>query len=355
MFWLKSVVSVVIVALLAWSGIAYLNSPIVPQTWDPPANPGLSGPFASNDRLAAVTQISVPGIGPEDVACAADGRFYSGLVDGRILRWQGTDTPELFANTQGRPLGMVFDADGHLVVADAVKGLLRIDPNGEITVLADSYQDRPMRFVDDLDIAADGTIWFSDASMRFGFDATLLDFFEGSMTGRLLSYSPASGTVRVHMDGLFFANGVALGPNDDFVLINETGMGRVHRLWLQGERAGQREIFVDELPGTPDNINFDGRDTFWIALPSMRDGVDQLADKPFVRRLISVLPEKALESAANITSFVVAVNLDGEVVANLQDPALGYNYITSATPCGDTLWFGSLHMPAVAHMPLPVE
>ena len=38
------------------------------------------------------------------------------------------------------------------------------------------------------------------------------------------------------MSGLFFANGVTLGPNEDYVLVNETGMGRVHRLWLKGEK-----------------------------------------------------------------------------------------------------------------------
>lgn len=352
MFWIKSLFALLLVVVLGWVGYAMTSSPIVPQTWNPPANPGLTGPFAANDLLASVDTLPMPGIGPEDVACAADGSYYTGLVDGRIMRWRQGQAPELFADTGGRPLGMVFDANNQLVVADADRGLLSVDPSGQVTVLADTYRDRPMLFVDDLDIAEDGTIWFSDASMRFGFRQNLLDFFEGSMTGRLLSYQPSTGEVRTHIDGLFFANGVALGPDDSFVLINETGLGRVHRLWLKGERAGQSDVFIDNLPGTPDNINFDGTDTFWIAMPSLRDGIDDLADKPFLRRMISVLPEAALGAAANITSFVLGVNLEGEVVENYQDPALGYNYITSATACGDTLWLGSLHMPAVASMPL---
>ena len=88
------------------------------------------------------------------------------------------------------------------------------------------------------------------------------------------------------MDGLFFANGVTLGPNEDYVLVNETGMGRVHRLWLKGNKAGQRDIFIDELPGTPDNIRFDGENTFWIAMPSLRASLDSLASLPRLRALI---------------------------------------------------------------------
>ena len=350
----KSVFLLFAGAILIWIGMAVTSSPIAPQAWVAPSNPGLAGDFASNQRLADVLQLGVPGIGPEDVACGPDGRFYSGLVDGQVVRWGSDGVVEPFANTQGRPLGMVFDSAGRLVIADAVRGLIRLSQSGEITVLADTHLGVPLAFVDDVDIATDGTIWFSDASMRFGFDKTLLDFFEGSMTGRLMSYKPETGQLRVHMDGLFFANGVALGPDDEFVLINETGMGRVHRLWLKGDKLGQRDIFVEHLPGTPDNINFDDRGAFWIALPSLRDSLDSLSDKPFVRKLMSVLPESALDAAANVASFVIAVNLDGEVIVNLQDPELGYNYITSATPCGDTLWLGSLHMPSVAKLPLPI-
>jgi len=94
-------------------------------------------------------------------------------------------------------------------------------------------------------------------------------------------------------------------------------------------------------------------DTLWIAMPSLRSSIDAMANMPWLRRLISVLPSSWLAVAADVSSFVIAVNLDGKVTANLQDPELGYNYITSATPCGDTLWLGSLHMRSVAKLPMP--
>jgi sugar lactone lactonase YvrE len=340
-------------AVVGWVAWSFIAAPIVPAVWEAPPNPGLVGVFASNTRLETVGTVSMPDLGPEDIACSGDGWFYSGLEDGRIVRFNKEGNSTVFAQTQGRPLGMTFDAQGALIVADAYKGLLKIGREGRVETLVDQYSGRRLQFVDDVDIAADGTIYFSDASMRFEFHNNLLDFYEGSMTGRLFAYSPQTEAVELLLDGLFFANGVALGPDDAYVLINETGLGRVQRFWLKGPQAGSSDIFVEHLPGTPDNINYDGDKTFWIAMPSLRAGVDAVAHWPLLRRLVSVLPTALQEAAATPVSFVLGVDLNGSVVANLQDTALGYNYITSATPCGDDLWLGSLHMTAAGYLPRP--
>ena len=248
---------------------------------------------------------------------------------------------------------MRADGAGGVWIADSMRGLLHLSGTGQVTVLATDMAGTPLKFVDDLDIDSRGGIWFSDASQRFDYTEVALDFFEGSRTGRLLRYDPATDSTQVMMEGLFFANGVTLGPNEDYVLVNETGMGRVHRLWISGDKAGQRDIFVDELPGTPDNIRFDGVDTFWIAMPSLRANIDLLAGLPRLRALLSFLPVSWLEAAAKPASFVVAVNLEGEVVHNLQDQNNPFHYITGVTPCGDTLYLGSLQTVAIGALPTP--
>ena len=115
--------------------------------------------------------------------------------------------------------------------------LLAVSAQGEIEVLTDSVDGEKMLFVDDLDIAADGTIWFSDASTRHGYAHSMYDFLEGRPTGRLLSYDPASGETRVRLDKLFFANGVALGPDDEYVLVNETGCRAYSSLVAEGREG----------------------------------------------------------------------------------------------------------------------
>jgi hypothetical protein len=327
-------------------------APVNAVTWTPPYNPGLTGVFATNQALSVITEVPV-GTAPEHVACDAEGRLYTSLDSGAVLRSDIQGRWLELGNTRGRPLGLRPDGQGGLWIADSMAGLVHMDAKGAITTLATDLDGVPLRFVDDLDVDSNGRIWFSDASQRFDYTQVVLDFFEGSRTGRLLRYDPATQQTEVLMGGLFFANGVTLGPNEDYVLVNETGMGRVRRLWLKGEKAGQQDVFIDELPGTPDNIRFDGENTFWIAMPSLRASLDSLATLPRLRALLSYLPIPWLEVAAQPASFVIGVNLEGEVVHNLQDQDNPFHYITGVTPCGDKLYLGSLETDAIGILPKP--
>ena len=110
---------------------------------------------------------------------------------------------ETVANTHGRPLGLQHDPFGNIVVADAKKGLLAITPQGKIVVVAERFEDRPLKFVDDLDIAKDGTIYFSDASQRYGIDEYTLDFLEGQGDGAVVLVRSAIGHVAGALDGIW--------------------------------------------------------------------------------------------------------------------------------------------------------
>lgn len=331
---------------------ALLPAPIDPVAWTPDPDPGLTGRYAPNNRLAAVERlVEGVGTGPEDVACGPDNTYYTGYADGRIVRFTASGEYEEVANTGGRPLGMQLDAAGRLIVADGLRGLLAVTGDGAIEVLTDTANGAQIAFADDLDIAADGTIWFSDAASRHGYRHSMYNFFEGRPSGSLLSYHPDTGATRVHLTDLFFANGVALGPDDAYVLVNETHAGRITRLWLKGERARQRDTFKSQLPGTPDNLSFNGRDTFWVANPGLRAGVDALADKPLLRKLLSRLPYETLEKMGPRVSLVIALDLQGNVREILHDPAAGFAAITSVNECAGELLLGSLHETAVARLP----
>ncbi len=345
---LLSLLGLLMLGLMAFAKVS-------PVAWTPGPLPALTGQYEVNSRLAAAQlKFEGVGIGPEDVARGPDNIYYSGLEDGRIVRFtpDGSVAAD-FVNTGGRPLGMQFDADGNLIVADAIKGLLSVSPEGRITVLVDTVADKKMLLVDDLDIAQDGTIWFSDATMRFGFGEYFYDFVEASATGRLLSYTPSTGRAEVHMDGLFFANGVALGPDDAFVLVTETGSARIQRLWLKGARAGQREVFLEGLPGNPDNVSFNGSDTFWVALPALRlpEG-EALAGNPWLRRLISWLPLEALANSARY-GMVLGLGLDGIVKYNLQAPEGTPYAVTSVNEFDGALWLGSHRSSTLAVIQAP--
>ena len=322
--------------------VAVVRSPITPEIWEPHKNPGFTGVFAPNNALASMVLLPVPGQGPEDVSCTADGSMITGLKDGRIVRVTMDGSSEILGNTGGRPVGLEAMPDGSVVIADALQGLLKLLPDGSFEVLASEFEGHPILFADDLDISSDGVVWFSDASQRFSIDGFMLDMLEASRTGRLLSYNLVTGEIKSHLEGLFFANGVALGPDEAFVLVNETVTGRVHRLWLKGERTGSREIFIDQLPAMIDNISFNGEDTFWVASPNPRAALDAFADKPLLRKLVGGLPTWVSGSLDEHFSMVSAFDLTGNVIKNFRDPDVRLNQITSVNECDGKLIMGSL-------------
>ena len=318
---------------------------IDPVAWQPSTAPELTGPYQQNDKLASTERISLgDGFAPEDVATDSGGRIYSGFEDGRIIQLQPEGTgPREFANTGGRPLGLAFDPAGNLIVADAIKGLLSINPKGEVTTLLISSDGAQLGCLNDLDIAKDGTVYFTEASKKFPMSKFAEDILEHGPNGRLIVYDPKTQKSLTMLRDLHFANGVAVSPDQSFVLVAETGMYRVMRFWLSGPRQGQEEVFIDNLPGFPDGISSNGRDKFWVAIVSPRDKLfDKILPYPFLRKVVARLP-KFLQPAPQRYSFVLGLDANGRVIENLQDPSSScYAEIANVLEHNGSLYFGSI-------------
>jgi sugar lactone lactonase YvrE len=338
--------------------------PISPEAWNPPEAPSLTGQYQQNSLLSKTERLSLGnegaslgnGFGPEDVALDKQDRIYAGLDDGRIMRLQADGTkPEVFSNTHGRPLGLVFDATGNLIVADAIKGLLSIAADGAVTVLTTAAEDgQAFACTNDLDVAADGTIYFTDASSKFPLTKFTADILEHGPNGRLLAYDPKTKTTRMLLSGLCFANGVAVSPDQSFVLVVETGSYRILRYWLTAAKQGQADIFINNLPGFPDGLSSNGKDKFWLALVTPRDKLlDQLLPHPFLRKVVARLP-KFLQPAPKRYSFVVALDTNGRVIENLQNGSPDcYAEIANAVERKGSLYFGSIGESTVGRYRLP--
>ena len=344
---------------------------IDPQSWDAPKSEGFVGAYAPNTRLANLEMISLGDIhGPEDVVAhkTADGlHLFVSSQTGDILKINPvTKAVEKFADTGGAPLGMEMDAAGNLIVADAFKGLLSISPDGNVTLLTDAVGGSPILYADDLDITDDGVVYFSDASTKFGASAagstmkgSVQEIFEHGRTGRILSYDPASKETKLVMDGLSFANGVAIAADGRSILINETGEYRVLRHFIAGPRAGETETLFENLPGFPDNINRgpvteNDEVTYFLGLAGPRvASVDDLADKPFMRSLAWRLPD-AFKPSAEPYGFIMQFTENGEVLQTWQDPEGAYPVTTGALAPGDGyLYISSLEAHALGRLPYP--
>ncbi|MDF1629303.1 MAG: SMP-30/gluconolactonase/LRE family protein [Alcanivoracaceae bacterium] len=342
-------------ALLAY--LLFWPVPIDPVAWQAPTAPALSGDYAVNDRLAGLPRLAQgEGDGPEDVAVDIAGNLFVGYDDGRVVRFdKNGNNPDLLANTGGRPLGLDFDADGNLIVADGYKGLLRIAMSGKVEVLSTESDGIPFLFTDDVDVADDGRIYFSDASSKFGPALKARDdILEHGGHGRLLQFDPATGITTTLLGGLQFANGVAVAPDQRSVLFTQTGSYNIIRYWIEGEREGEHEVFFDNLPGIPDGMSSNGSDTYWVALYAPRNAIlDALSEWPFLRKMAFRLPMWMQPQPAP-HAFFLGLSLDGTVTHNLQHVGADSFYpITSVEQANGKLYLGSLTQPAFSVIDAP--
>lgn len=319
-----------------------------PGPWSPPPTPRLAGVYRSNEALAAATLWPVGGTGPEDVVVAPDGRVYTGLDDGRIqeLSPDGTEVRTI-ADTGGRPLGIELHPSGGLVICDAERGLLWLHADGHLEPLVTEVDGERLVVTNNASVAADGTIYFTESSRRWPFSRYTTDILEQSATGRLLALDP-DGTVRTVLDGLAFANGVAVV--DGHVLVAELARYRIHRVSIA---SGAAEIWVENLPGFPDNLTaHDG--LVWVAMPRPRDRfLDRLIPRPRLRAFVNRLPD-ALQPKPGRHGMVLALDaVDGSVVHNLQDASGRVAATTTARMSGDRLFVGSLSEPTIAVLSVP--
>ena len=322
-----------------------LPSPIGSLAWIPSPAPALDGPYRQNDALTKGT-VRFPQLqGPEDIAFDADGRPFTGLADGRIVRLDGDAVVEL-VNTGGRPLGLEFSRhDGQLYVCDADRGLLVVDPvEKTVAVVVDALEGDPFRFTNDLEIGKDGVIYFTDSSSVWGKGQYLEDLLDQRPTGRVMRHDPATGITTVLARELAFANGLALAPDGRSLIVAETARYRLWRIWLEGDNKNLKEVVLENLPGFPDNLSVTPRGTIWVALASTRKRLlDLIHPYPMLKDATASLPPWLRPKSVK-WGFVVEVTFDGTPIRSLQDPAATVvASVTSVEERADgSLWLGTL-------------
>jgi sugar lactone lactonase YvrE len=221
-------------------------------------------------------------------------------------------------------------------------------------VLTDSAAGVPLKLCNNAAVGRDGTIWFTDSSARFDLANYRADIFEHSGTGRLVRRDP-DGTTHTLVEGLQFANGVALAPDESAVFYAETGGYRLNRLWLTGERAGETEAVLDNLPGFPDNLSLGDDGLVWMAMASPRERiVDALAPAPpAVRKAVWAMPE-ALHPRTKLPVWVMGVDpVGGGVVYDLQGTHPDFGMTTGVRQHRGRVWLGSLLGRTIVSFPIP--
>ena len=328
-----------------------------PVAFDTAPVAGMQGlmPHETAPKLRAATTLAVGQVdGPEDVLLDAEGNIYCGSRDGYLFRIAAPDhaKAEVVAKIGGRPLGLAFDREGRIVVCVAGMGLMRVTLDGKVELLTDQAErsrlsvqdDTTIRMADDLDIAPDGTIYFTDASKRYDIENWGLDLLEGRPNGRLLSYDPATRRTRTICDNLRFPNGVCLTHDGRHLLVASTWECSILVFDLATLGDGPR-VLTSGLPGYPDNINRASDGGYWVALAGMRNPVFDTAMKtPRLRRRMTRLvpPTNWLFGNLNIGG-VLKIDGGGKVVDAFWDSPDGPLYmITSMREHEGALYLGGV-------------
>lgn len=316
-------------------------------------------------------------MGPESLAFDADGGGpYTGVSDGRILKWEaeklmwidfaashghlsnkcrGSQDPQM-EHVCGRPLGLKFNTETReLYVADAYLGLLKVGTNDTLaTPIATQPQGLPFLFANGLDIMQhNGGIYFTYSSTRFQRREFMSAVISGDKTGKMMVYDPMKEKIQVLLDGLSFPNGLAISHDNSFILVAETSTCRILKYQLRTPSSKCFEVFA-ELPGFPDNIKRSPSGGYWVALHSKRRRILKwLLSQPGFGELLLRIPFDVQRFGSFISSFsgqAMAIRLgeNGEVLEVLE--GLGgrkIRFISEVEEHNGILWFGSVLNPFV--------
>lgn len=200
----------------------------------------------------------------------------------------------------GRVLGMTFTKTGKLLVCDAVFGLFMIDLDKRVegNRISDSKYDHHVEYTplltpdtmvngshnivfNSLVLSSDDrTVYVTVSSTNFPLQDALWDVAT-EPSGRVLMYDLETKHAEILVDGISFANGIELDPNEEFLIFCESGRAKLHKYYLAGAKAGSSEVFVDSLPGLPDNIKLNDNGHYYVGLISPR-----LPGKPHIMEIV---------------------------------------------------------------------
>ncbi|XP_070167646.1 adipocyte plasma membrane-associated protein Hemomucin [Polyergus mexicanus] len=339
-------------------------------------------------------------IGPEALD-VYNGQLYTGIYDGYILRIEEDDFVPVAKfgkkcdgiwqeHKCGRPLGLKFDKKGNLYVVDTYYGIFKVNiATGEdenIVNISKPIDGKFPLFPNSIDITENGDLYWTVSSTDFALYDIVLSFF-ANPSGRLIHYNAAKKKNEVLLENLAFANGVLLSDDESFILVAETLACRIIKYHLKGPKAGQHEIFIEGLPGVPDNIQSDGQGGFLVTTVITIDSEHPqlsiaLAPHPYLRKMIvrlllmmelpfkllhniypSIFTEKVMHAIGSYhimgklfnnidKSFVLRIDALGNIMEVLFSDDNTINGISEAFIHNGFVWFASPWQNYLARVPL---
>jgi gluconolactonase len=224
-------------------------------------------------RQLNVAQVRVAATGfkgPEGVVVDREGGVYGGGADGIIRRLSPDGRVTELARTGGRPAGMALDRQGNLFVCDVGKSaVLKITPGGEVSLFADQVGAVKLCLPNFPVFDADGNLYVTNSTDHTltGMEDVAAEIRNPVPKGALVRLRP-DGRGEVVVTGLYFANGVAIDPREEYVYVLQSTRNDCVRIAMRKDGThGQPEQYGENLGGLPDGMAFDAEGYLIVTLP----------------------------------------------------------------------------------------
>ncbi len=209
--------------------------------------------------------------------------LFSDIPNNRILRWVPDGGVSVFRQPSDYANGNTRDREGRLMTCShGARALLRTEYDGRVTVLADRYRGRRLNSPNDVVVASDGGIWFTDPHYGIAMDYEGAGRADEELPCNVYRFDPADGRLDLVADGFACPNGLAFSPDELRLYIAETGRVdepapeqhiRVFDV-VDGRRLANERVFHKIRTGCADGFRCDVDGNLWS---SAADGVHCLS------------------------------------------------------------------------------
>ena len=200
--------------------------------------------------------------------------LFSDIGNNRRMKWTPGEGATLFQEPTNFANGLTRDIQGRLIACDRTPRVVRHEPDGSITVVANSYQGKSLNRPNDVVVKSDGSIYFTDPGAP-------APEYQLNFAG-VYRVSADLGTITLLVSDFVTPNGLAFSPDESVLYINDSRRGHIRAFDMQpnGTLAlATDRVFADlrgERPGVPDGMKIDvegnvycgGSGGIWVFNPS---------------------------------------------------------------------------------------
>ena len=197
------------------------------------------------------------------------GRYllWSDIPNNRLMRWDETDgTVSVFRESAGFPNGNALDAHGRLITCEqGLRRIVRTEHDARRTVLADTWDGRRLNSPNDLAVAADGAVWFTDAA--YGIDSDYEGIAGDSEIGACNVYriDQASGRCELVADGFERPTGIAFSPTGERLYVADSRANHLRAFAVDGDTVTGGAVIAANSDGNVDSMAVDRGGRVWLA------------------------------------------------------------------------------------------